>query len=163
MIDRAEFNLDDDLLRSISGRQRNIRLHRDRDRPGFRGADDVRGRDPRPPKAILVRRQSGVAETAIPAASPAAARFCFVVLDVNTSERHYFDDAALRCISSKWFTITRARHRTIWLRTGLTTPGRFGIDTEELPLPLKSSSLWDNDWDLTSDWFEWRLNRERHE
>ena len=36
---------------------------------------------------------------------------------------------------------------------------RFGIDTDELPLPLKSSSLWDNDWDLQSDWFEWKVVR----
>lgn len=35
---------------------------------------------------------------------------------------------------------------------------RFGIDSSELPLPLKSSSLWENDWDLKSDWVEWELN-----
>lgn len=35
---------------------------------------------------------------------------------------------------------------------------RFGIDSGELPLPLKSSSLWKNDWDLKSDWVEWELN-----
>ena len=35
---------------------------------------------------------------------------------------------------------------------------RFGIDSNELPLPLKSSSLWKNDWDLKSDWVEWELN-----
>lgn len=35
---------------------------------------------------------------------------------------------------------------------------RFGIDSNELPLPLKSSSLWKNNWDLKSDWFEWELN-----
>jgi hypothetical protein len=34
---------------------------------------------------------------------------------------------------------------------------RFGIDSEELPLPLKSSSLWRNNWELASDWFEWEL------
>jgi hypothetical protein len=34
---------------------------------------------------------------------------------------------------------------------------RYGIDTDELPLPLKSSSLWDNDWDLKSDWYEWDI------
>ncbi len=36
---------------------------------------------------------------------------------------------------------------------------RFGIDGAELPLPLKSSSLWQNDWDLGSGWFEWELKR----
>lgn len=35
---------------------------------------------------------------------------------------------------------------------------RFGIDSSELPLPLKSSSLWENNWDLKSDWMEWELN-----
>ena len=34
-----------------------------------------------------------------------------------------------------------------------------GIDSDELPLPLKSSSLWDNDWDLKSDWYEWEVIR----
>jgi hypothetical protein len=36
---------------------------------------------------------------------------------------------------------------------------RFGIDSNELPLPLKSSSLWKNNWDLVSDWYEWEINR----
>jgi len=34
---------------------------------------------------------------------------------------------------------------------------RFGIDSDELPLPLQSSLLWDSDWDLQSDWYEWDL------
>jgi hypothetical protein len=32
---------------------------------------------------------------------------------------------------------------------------RFGIDQDELPIPLKSSSLWRNNWTLASDWYEW--------
>lgn len=32
---------------------------------------------------------------------------------------------------------------------------RYGIDQQELPLPLKSTSLWQNDWGLSSDWYEW--------
>jgi len=32
---------------------------------------------------------------------------------------------------------------------------RFGIDQAELPIPLKSTSLWQNDWNLSSDWYEW--------
>ena len=35
---------------------------------------------------------------------------------------------------------------------------RFGIESRELPLPLQSSSLLENDWSLASDWFEWELN-----
>lgn len=34
---------------------------------------------------------------------------------------------------------------------------RFGIDSSELPLPLKSSSLWKNNWDLKSKWVDWNL------
>lgn len=35
---------------------------------------------------------------------------------------------------------------------------RFGLDDAELPLPLKSSSLWREEWDIKSDWFDWELN-----
>ncbi len=35
---------------------------------------------------------------------------------------------------------------------------RIGIDGNEIPIPLKSSSLWKNDWELRSEWFEWRLH-----
>ena len=34
---------------------------------------------------------------------------------------------------------------------------RFGIDANEIPIPLKSSSLWKNDWELESDWMEWDI------
>ncbi len=36
---------------------------------------------------------------------------------------------------------------------------RLGIDQEELPLPLKSSSLWQNDWTVASEWFEWGVEQ----
>ena len=36
---------------------------------------------------------------------------------------------------------------------------RFGLDQDKLPLPLKSSSLWENDWNLVSDWKEWGVMR----
>ncbi len=35
----------------------------------------------------------------------------------------------------------------------------FGIDNSELPVPLKSSSLWKNDWDLVSEWHEWDITK----
>ena len=35
----------------------------------------------------------------------------------------------------------------------------FGIDKAELPIPLKSSSLWKNDWNITSDWYEWDVTQ----
>jgi hypothetical protein len=84
----------------------------------------------------------------------------YVVFDVNNSERRYFDDrdAALRFIEVVYnyplLNIDNlAPDRNFYARV------RFGIDSDELPLPLKSSSLWDNDWDLKSDWYEWEVER----
>ena len=84
----------------------------------------------------------------------------FVVLDVNSSERHYFDTrkAAVQFIEVVYnypmLDINNlAPDKDYYARV------RFGIDTEQLPLPLKSSSLWDNDWDLKSDWYEWEVVR----
>ncbi len=34
---------------------------------------------------------------------------------------------------------------------------QFGIDLAELPIPLKSSSWWENDWDLVSEPMEWSI------
>ncbi|MCP4334313.1 MAG: DUF4390 domain-containing protein [Gammaproteobacteria bacterium] len=84
----------------------------------------------------------------------------YVVFDVNNSERRYFDDRheALRFIEVVYnyplLDINNLAHdREFYARV------RFGIDTDELPQPLKSSSLWDNDWDLKSDWYEWEVER----
>ncbi len=84
----------------------------------------------------------------------------YVVFDVNSSERRYFDDrdTALRFIEVVYnyplLDINNLAHdREYYARV------RFGIDSDELPLPLKSSSLWDNDWDLKSDWYEWEVER----
>jgi len=84
----------------------------------------------------------------------------FVVFDVNSSERHYFDNrkAAVQSIEVVYnypmLDINNlAPDKDYYARL------RFGIDSDELPLPLKSSSLWDNDWDLKSDWFEWEVVR----
>ena len=84
----------------------------------------------------------------------------FVVQNVNSGERHYFEHrkAAVHFIE--------VVYNYPMLDIGNLAPDqayyarvRFGIDTDELPLPLKSSSLWDNDWDLQSDWFEWKVVR----
>ena len=82
----------------------------------------------------------------------------FVVLDVNTSERHYFDTrkAAVQSIEVVYnypmLDINNlAPDKSYYARV------RFGIDSDELPLPLKSSSLWDNDWGLKSEWYEWEV------
>ena len=84
----------------------------------------------------------------------------FVVFDVNASERHYFDNrkAAVQSIEVVYnypmLDINNlAPDKDYYARV------RFGIDADELPLPLKSSSLWDNDWNLKSDWFEWEVVR----
>ena len=84
----------------------------------------------------------------------------YVVLDVNSAERHYFKrrKAAVRFIEVVYNypmldVNNLAPDREYYARV------RFGIDTDELPQPLKSSSLWDNDWDLQSDWYEWEVIR----
>ena len=82
----------------------------------------------------------------------------YVVLDINNSLRHYFQErkAAVPFVEVVYnypmLDINNlAADREYYARA------RFGIDTDELPLPLKSSSLWDNDWDLKSDWYEWEV------
>ena len=82
----------------------------------------------------------------------------YVVFDVNNSERLYFDsrEAAVRFVEVVYnypmLNIENlAPEREYYARV------RYGIDTDELPLPLKSSSLWVNDWDLKSDWYEWEV------
>jgi hypothetical protein len=82
----------------------------------------------------------------------------YVVFDVNNSERRYFDNQqmAVQFIEVVYnypmLDINNlAPDREYYARV------RYGIDSDELPLPLKSSSLWDNDWDLKSDWYEWQV------
>ena len=82
----------------------------------------------------------------------------YVVFDVNSSERRYFDNrnSAVRFIEVVYnYPMLNIRNlapdREYYARV------RFGIDADELPLPLQSNSLWDSDWDLQSDWYEWDL------
>ncbi len=84
----------------------------------------------------------------------------YVVIDANASERHYFSDrkAAVHFVE--------VVYNYPLLDIGNLPPDqeyyariRFGIDTDELPQPLKASALWDNDWDLQSDWYEWEVVR----
>jgi hypothetical protein len=84
----------------------------------------------------------------------------FVVLDVNTTERHYFDErkAAVQFIELVYnypmLDIDNlAADKDYYARV------RFGIDSDELPLPLQSSWFWDSDWDLQSEWYEWEVKR----
>lgn len=84
----------------------------------------------------------------------------FVVFDVNSSERHYFQDrkAAVQSIEVV-YNYPMLDINNLAADKNYYARARFGIDTDELPLPLKSSSLWDNDWDLKSDWYEWEIKR----
>ena len=84
----------------------------------------------------------------------------FSVLDINRGERHYFDNrkAAVRFLEVVYnypmLDINNlAPDKEYYARV------RYGIDTDELPVPLKSSSLWDNDRDLQSDWYKWKISR----
>jgi len=84
----------------------------------------------------------------------------FVVLDVNTTERHYFDQrkAAVQFIELVYnypmLDINNlAADKNYYARV------RFGIDSDELPLPLQSSWFWDSDWDLQSEWYEVEIRR----
>jgi len=82
----------------------------------------------------------------------------YVVSDINTGQRYYFDnrEEAVRSMKRVYrypmFDIENIdRNLNIYARM------RFGLDVDKLPLPLKSSSFWDNDWDLQSEWFEWEV------
>ncbi len=78
------------------------------------------------------------------------------LLDLKTGEPRYFDnlDDALSSLSVVF-------NYPLLPPSGLESGHsyrlrlRFGIDQDELPIPLKSSSLWKNDWSLASDWYEW--------
>ena len=84
----------------------------------------------------------------------------YVVLDVNTSERHYFDR---RKAAVQFMELV---YNYPMLDIDNLAPGknyyarvRFGVDIDELPLPLQSSWFWDSDWDLQSEWYEWEIDR----
>lgn len=84
----------------------------------------------------------------------------YVVSDVNQGQRAYFDNRGDAVKSMQ--TIMKYPMLDISnIDTDLIVYARmrFGLDIEELPLPLKSSSLWDNDWDLQSEWFSWEIDR----
>jgi hypothetical protein len=84
----------------------------------------------------------------------------FVVFDVNSSERSYFDNrkAAVQSIEVV-YNYPMLDVNNLALKKKYYARVRYGIDIDELPLPLKSSSFWDNDWDLQSDWYEWEIRR----
>lgn len=84
----------------------------------------------------------------------------YVVSDVNQGQRAYFDnrdDAVKSMQAIMKYPMLDIGNIDASLKVYARM--RFGLDSEELPLPLKSSSLWDNDWDLRSEWFSWEIDR----
>jgi len=88
----------------------------------------------------------------------------YVVFDLNAGQRYYFDGLSeavhyLQVVYNyPMLNIDNiSDERKFYARI------RFGIDSDELPIPLKSSSLWDNDWGLRSEWFAWDINKSTYE
>jgi hypothetical protein len=85
----------------------------------------------------------------------------YVVIDMNSAERRYFAarDDAVQSVEVVYnypmLDINNLMSDQLYYARV-----RFGIDTDELPQPLKSSSLWDNDWNLKSDWYEWEVRQD---
>lgn len=84
----------------------------------------------------------------------------YAIFDVNANQRIYFNSRQeavgyLKAIYAyPMFDITNIdQPGSVYVRI------RAGIDVDELPLPLKSSSLWNNDWGLQSDWFEFKIEQ----
>jgi hypothetical protein len=82
----------------------------------------------------------------------------YVVYDVNAVKRHYFDDLshAVRYIEVVYnypmLDIGNfAYDREFYART------RFGIDSDELPIPLKPGLFWGGDWNKHSDWYSFEM------
>jgi hypothetical protein len=83
----------------------------------------------------------------------------YAIFDVNATERLYFNSRQLvvrylkEVYAYPMFDFSNINQSKLaYVRM------RAGIDVDELPLPLKSSSLWDNNWELQSDWFEWTID-----
>ena len=84
----------------------------------------------------------------------------YVIFDLNAGQRYYFDSLNeaveyLREVNNYPMLDVNniSDERSYYARL------RFGIDSDELPLPLKSSSLWDNDWNLKSEWYAWDIEK----
>lgn len=82
----------------------------------------------------------------------------YAVFDRNTGQRRYYDvlyEAVQRLKVVYNYPMldidSLDYNRDYYARI------RFGIDSDELPLPLKSSSPWENNWNLQSDWYEWDI------
>jgi hypothetical protein len=88
----------------------------------------------------------------------------YAVFDLNAGQRYYFDSLSeavhyLQVVYNyPMLDINNiSADRSFYARI------RVGIDSDELPVPLKSSSLWENDWGLTSDWYAWDIEKTSYE
>lgn len=88
----------------------------------------------------------------------------YVIFDLNAGQRYYFDSL------SEAVNYLQVVYNYPMLDINNISDGRdfyarirFGIDSDELPVPLKSSSLWDNDWSLRSDWYAWDIEKSSYE
>ncbi len=86
----------------------------------------------------------------------------YVISDVNQGQRHYFDSREQAVESIQMiYHYAMLDIGNIAVDLEVYARMRVGLDVDELPLPLKSSSLWDNDWDLRSAWFNWAIDQVR--
>jgi len=84
----------------------------------------------------------------------------YVIFDLNAGQRYYFDslNEAVEYLH-KVNNYPMLDVNNISDERSYYARFCFGIDGDELPLPLKSSSLWDNDWNLKSDWYAWDIEK----
>ena len=82
----------------------------------------------------------------------------FSVLDVNSGIRRYYQslDKAMESLTVL-MDYPAIDKNTLTSGTRYALRLRFGVDGAELPLPLKSSSLWRKKWNIKSEWFKWEL------
>lgn len=82
------------------------------------------------------------------------------ILDLNAGQRRFYaslDDAIDQLSVFMHFPVLD--HNSLLEDKKYNARLRFGIDVNELPLPLKSSSLWENNWELTSEWSSWEVKQ----
>jgi len=82
------------------------------------------------------------------------------LLNVNSGNRQYFsslEDAVNHL--TVLFNFPLLDNNALDQDESYSARLNFGIDHAALPIPLKSSSLWENDWHIGSDWFEWDITQ----
>ena len=81
------------------------------------------------------------------------------VMNVNAGSVHYYSTLAEALNSlSVVLNYPLLDNNTLQRDERYSARLRFGIDEAELPVPLKTSVLWESNWNLVSDWTEWEIN-----